>query len=369
MQIPFVNLRLQYESIQKEIDETVKEVFSTSQFIGGEFVKKFESEFAALHQVKHCIGTGNGTDALFIILKALGIREGDEVITPAFSCIASAEVISLVGAAPVFAEINSSYYTIDPASVERKITPKTKAIIAVHLYGQAAPVSRLKEICTKNNLFLIEDCAQAHLTKENEKLVGSTGIASAYSFYPTKNLGAYGDAGCILTQDEALAEKMRRLANHGALLKDDHAIEGMNSRLDSLQAAVLSVKLKYLQNWNQRRIQIAHQYNNLLKSCHGIILPAVRNNTIHTFHIYSIRSSRRDSLKKFLDSKEINTLIHYPKGLPFTKAYQYLNHKPQDFLVTSQLQEEQLSLPIFPELTAEEVTCIAENILHYFRAK
>jgi dTDP-4-amino-4,6-dideoxygalactose transaminase len=366
VQIPFVNLRLQYESIQKEIDETVKEVFSTSQFIGGELVKKFEDEFAALHQVRHCIGTGNGTDALFIILKALGIKEGDEVITPAFSCIASAEVISLAGATPVFAEINSSYYTIDPANVERKITPKTKAIIAVHLYGQAAPVSRLKEICAKHNLFLIEDCAQAHLTKENEKLVGTFGVASAFSFYPTKNLGAYGDAGCILTRDDELAEKMRRLANHGALQKDDHAFEATNSRLDALQAAVLSVKLRHLQKWNERKIEIAHQYNTLLKSCYEIILPAVRNNTTHSFHIFSIRSPRRNSLKKFLEGNGISTMIHYPKGLPFTKAYQYLNHQPHEFLVTSQLQEEQLSLPIFPNLTNEEVTSIAENILHYF---
>lgn len=366
MQIPFVNLRLQYESIQQEVDEAVKEVFSTSQFIGGEIVKKFENEFAALHQVRHCIGTGNGTDSLYIILKALGIREGDEVITPAFSCIASAEVISLAGATPVFAEINSSYYTIDPTSVERKITPRTKAIIAVHLYGQAAPVSHLKEICIRYNLFLIEDCAQAHLTKENEKLVGTFGVASAFSFYPTKNLGAYGDGGCILTQDDTLAEKMRRMANHGALQKDDHAFEATNSRLDSLQAAVLSVKLKQLQKWNERKIQIANQYYNLLKSCPEIILPAVRNNTTHTFHIYSIRSPRRDSLKKYLESNGISTMIHYPKGLPFTKAYQYLNHKRHEFLVTSQLQEEQLSLPIFPKLTNEEVTCIAENIVHYF---
>lgn len=366
MNIPFVNLRLQYDSIRPEIDAAVSEVFSASQFIGGEFVKKFENEFAALHQIRHCIGTGNGTDALYIILKALGIGAGDEVITPAFSCIASAEVISMAGATPVFADINSSYYTIDPANVERKITTGTKAIIAVHLYGQAAPVSRLKEICTKHNLFLIEDCAQAHLTKENEKYVGTVGVAAAFSFYPTKNLGAYGDAGCILTQDDQLAERVRRLANHGALQKDDHAFEGTNSRLDSLQAAVLSVKLKHLQQWNDRKIQIAQQYNNLLKSCHAIVLPAVRNNTTHTFHIYSIRSPRRDSLKKFLESNGISTLIHYPKGLPFTKAYQHLNLKSQDFLVTSQVQEEQLSLPIFPELSEEEVTYIAENILRYF---
>lgn len=366
MNIPFVNLRLQYESIQQEVDKAITDVFAQSQFIGGDAVKNFETAFAKLHEVKHCIGTGNGTDSLYIILKALGITSGDEVITPAFSCIASAEVITLTGAKPVFADINSSYYTIDPANVERKITPKTKAIIAVHLYGQAAPVSRLKEICTKHNLFLIEDCAQAHLTRENEKPTGTLGIASAFSFYPTKNLGAYGDAGCILTNDSTLADKMRRLSNHGALQKDDHEFEGTNSRLDSLQAAVLSVKLRHLQKWNEQKIQIANQYTSLLKSCAGIIVPAVRNNTTHTFHIYSIRCVKRNSLKTFLEEKGIKSMIHYPKGLPFTKAYEYLNHKPNDFLVTSQLQEEQLSLPIFPELQKDEVNYIAESILSFF---
>ncbi len=366
MQIPFVNLRLQYESIQKEIDEAVKEVFTKSQFIGGEFVQKFEKEFAQIHQVNHCIGTGNGTDSLFIILKALGIGRGDEVITPAFSCIASAEVISLTGAKVVFVDVDSHYYTIHSAEVERKITSRTKAVIAVHLYGQAAPVSELKKICDSNNLFLIEDCAQAHLTEENEKLVGTLGVASAFSFYPTKNLGAYGDGGCVLTQDDTLAEKMRRMANHGALQKDDHEFEGTNSRLDSLQASILIVKLKYLKKWNERRIQLANKYTSLLQNVPGVTVPTVRKNTKHTFHIYSIRCKQRNELKEFLDSQGITTTTHYPKGIPYTKAYAYLNQKQESFPNTFQLQDEQLSLPIFPELRDEEVTYIASNILNYF---
>lgn len=368
MQVPFVNLRKQYESIQKEIDGAVKEVFTTSQFIGGESVKKFEFEFAQVYNAKHCIGTGNGTDSLFIILKSLGIGPGNEVITPAFSCIASAEVISLSGANPIFADVDANYYTINPNEVEKKITEKTKAVIAVHLYGQAAPVSELKKICLKHNVYLIEDCAQAHLTRENTKLAGTFGIASAFSFYPTKNLGAYGDAGCILTKDEKLAEKIRRVANHGALKKDDHDIEGTNSRLDSLQAAILTVKLNHVQKWSERRVQLAQLYTSLLCNVPEVITPLIRENTNHTFHIYAIRCNKRDTLKTYLATKGIQTMIHYPMGLPYTKAYQNLQHTFEDFPVTSQAQNELLSLPVYPELTDDEVSYVAQNIINYFRA-
>jgi len=367
--IPFVNLRLQYESIQPEIDQAVKEVFSKSQFVGGESVTKFERDFAATFSIKNCVGTGNGTDALYIILRSLGIGEGDEVITPAFSCIASAEVIAQAGAKVVFADVHPDYYTIDPLKVEEKITSKTKAIIAVHLYGQAAPVAHLQQICAQHNLFLIEDCAQAHLTEEHGKLVGTFGIASAFSFYPTKNLGAYGDAGCVLTQDDQLAETIRRFANHGALHKNDHAFQGTNSRLDTLQAAILSVKLKYLPRWNERRLQIAELYNAYLKGITEVIIPSVRNGTKHTFHIYAIRTTHRDALRKHLASKGIDTLIHYPKGLPFTDAYLYMNHFPQNFPQTHQIQHELLSLPVYPELKDQEIQYITEMIRDYFHVK
>ncbi len=368
MQVPFVNLRKQYESIQKEIDGAVKEVFITSQFIGGESVKKFEIEFAQIYNTKHCIGTGNGTDSLFIILKSLGIGSGDEVITPAFSCIASAEVISLTGANPIFADVDANYYTLNPYEVEKKITRKTKAVIAVHLYGQAAPVSELRKICLKHNVNLIEDCAQAHLTREHTQLVGTFGIASAFSFYPTKNLGAYGDAGCILTEDEKLAEKIRRVANHGAIQKDDHELQGTNSRLDSLQAAILTVKLNHVQKWNDRRMQLAQLYTSLLCNVSEVSTPSIRENTNHTFHIYAIRSNKRDALKAFLATKGIETMIHYPTGLPYTKAYQYLQHTTEDFTITSQVQNELLSLPVYPELTDDEVNYVAQNIINYFRS-
>lgn len=366
MRIPFVDLRLQYESIQNEIDQAVKGVFANAQFIGGEPVKKFEHAFANQYQTKHCIGTGNGTDSLFIILKALGIGPGDEVITPAFSCIPSAECITLTGAAVVFADVDQQHYTLDPAQVEKKITTATKAVIAVHLYGQAAPLAQLKKLCDTHGLFLIEDCAQAHLTQEDNHLAGTVGIASAFSFYPTKNLGAYGDAGCMLTNNDELAKKMRRLANHGALKKDDHQVEGSNSRLDTLQAAILSVKLKHLQQWTAKRIAIADAYVSLLQDIPELTLPIVRENTTHTFHIFAVRTASRNQLKAHLAAAGIETMIHYPEGLPFTQAYRYKNHTPDDFRVTHQLQNEVLSLPVYPELNSVQIEWIAQNIRHYF---
>lgn len=366
MQIPFINLQPQYQSIQQEIDTAFRSVFEASYFIGGEVVSKFEKEFAQAYHQKHCIGTGNGTDALFITLKALGIGPGDEVITPAFSCIASAETISLTGARAVFADVETDTYTLDLRDVQRKISSKTKAVIAVHLYGQAAAVSELKKVCDQQKIWLIEDCAQAHLTEENKNLAGTVGIAAAFSFYPTKNLGAYGDAGCILTSDDKLAEKMRRLGNHGALKKDDHTLEGSNSRLDAIQAAVLSVKLKYLVVWNARRIQHAKRYTSLLSNISGVQTPVVRANTTHTFHIYAIRTQQRNELKEFLASHGVETMIHYPKGLPFTEAYSFLHHSLTDFPVTAQLQDQLLSLPIYPELTEDSLTYIAEKIRLFF---
>lgn len=368
MKIPFVCLSLQYDSIRSEIDQAIESVLSNAQFVGGEPVRKFETEFTKVFEVPYCVSTGNGTDSLYLILKALGLQEGDEVITPAFSCIASAETITLAGGKPVFCDVDPLYYVIDTNEVLKKITSKTKAVIAVHLFGQSAPVSALKKICDAHNLFLIEDCAQAHLTQENKKFVGTFGVASAFSFYPTKNLGAYGDAGCILTRDAALAETMRRLANHGALIKDDHRMEGTNSRMDTLQAAVLSVKLKHLKAWNAKRAALAGLYKSLLADVDQLILPAERENTKHTYHIFCIQTSMRDSLKSFLAKNGIDTLIHYPKGLPYTDAYKRGAYSHADFPVTYHLQEHVLSLPLYPELTTDEVNFIAQSIRQYFSA-
>lgn len=366
MRIPFFDLQRQYQSIKTEIDDAINRVFADSHFIGRAAVATFEKQFADCIGVPHCISTGNGTDALFLILKALDLPPGSEVIVPAWGCIASAEPVTLAGHQVVFCDVDPKFYTIDVLAAEQKITKHTKAIIAVHLYGQVAPVSTLKEICNRHNIFLIEDCAQAHGSAEDGVIAGTTGIASAFSFYPTKNLGAYGDAGCVLTPDAQLAERIRRLANHGALEKDDHLIEGTNSRMDALQAAMLSVKLSHLKYWNKRRTEIAAHYTRALTGIDELALPEIRPDTTHTFHIYCIRTPLRDALRKFLEEKGIETSIHYPLGLPFTPAYRYLSHNPSDFPVTGKLQQEVLSLPVFPELTHEEVTFICKSIRDFF---
>jgi dTDP-4-amino-4,6-dideoxygalactose transaminase len=366
MGIPFIDLQRQYQSIKPEMDEAIHHVLTESRFIGGAAVSRFENQFAARLGMPHCINTGNGTDALFLILKALALPAGSEVMVPAWGCIATAEPVSLAGLKPVFCEVDPHYYTIDPLRVKEKITSKTKAVIAVHLYGQVAPVTELKRICEQYNLFLIEDCAQAHLSEENGSVAGTVGVASAFSFYPTKNLGAYGDAGCVLTRNTQLAERVRRLANHGALQKDDHLMEGTNSRMDALQASVLSVKLNHLEKWNKRRAEIAAQYHNVLMEIDGLILPATRPGTTHAFHIYCVRTPYRDTLRTFLASKGIETSVHYPLGLPFTPAYRHLQHKLSEFPVTSVLQQEVLSLPVFPELTNEEVTTVCTAIRDFF---
>ncbi len=367
MNVPFVDLKAQYLNIKSEVDEAVAAVFEDSVFVGGSFVSKFEKSFCEFYNVNHCIGVGNGTDALFLILKALGIGIGDEVITPAHSWISTAETISFTGATPVFTDVDGGHYLITPEGISSKINSKTKAIIVVHLYGQAAPVKEIAEFCKKHNLFLIEDCSQAHLTEESNQLVGKFGVASAFSFYPTKNLGAYGDAGCVITSDSVLAIKIRRLANHGGLGKDEHLMEGTNSRLDSLQAAILSVKLKHLKKWTDQRIQNASLYYSLLKEVKEIVLPHLRPDTKHTFHLFVIKTKRRNELKSFLESHGIQTMIHYPTALPFEPAYSHLKHSKEDFPIALGLSQEVLSLPIYPELSEEQIVYVCERIKDFHR--
>lgn len=365
MKIPFINLQLQHDSIKQEIDLAIQDIIQSSYFIGGDKVKAFENEFANTLGIKHCIGAGNGTDSLFLILKALGIGPGDEVITPSFSCIASAECITLTGATPVFVDVHPDYYTINPNLVTEKITAKTKAIIAVHLYGQVADVVKLKSISNTHNLHLIEDCAQAHLSSSQNKLAGTFGVAAAFSFYPTKNLGALGDAGCVVTNDDELSEKLRRLSNHGALERNDHEYPGINSRLDSLQASILLTKLNHLKHWNSQRLMIANYYNNALSDITNVTLPKIAEQTSHTFHIYAIQSKHRDALREYLISKGIETIIHYPKGLPFTNAYYSDKSVEVEFPVTSTLQNQILSLPIYPGLNTDQLNFIVSTIQEF----
>jgi dTDP-4-amino-4,6-dideoxygalactose transaminase len=363
--IPFVDLRAQYESIKNDLDNRLQKALTSFQFCRGAEVSEFESSFAKLLNIPNCISTGNGTDALFLILKSLEIKHNDEVITPAFSWISSSEVISMCGAIPVFADVDPLTYTLDPADVRKKITPQTKAIITVHLYGQMSDVNELREICLEHNLYLIEDCAQAHLSKNENQYAGTFGDAAAFSFYPTKNLGAYGDAGCVVTRDIGLAEKIRRLSNHGALLKDDHLREGMNSRMDTLQAAVLLAKLPHLITWNEKRQELAKQYLLRLRSISEIILPTIRKNTSHTFHLFVIRVKERDALKKFLEKEGIQTIIHYPSALINLLPYRTNN---QSFPVSSTLEKEVLSLPLYPELSLESIYYICSKVKEFYSA-
>ena len=367
MTVPFVDLKAQYLSIKPEIDNAIANVLNETSFIGGPAIRDFERKFEKLYGVKHCIGVGNGTDAIYITLKMLGIGEDDEVITSATSWISTSETITQTGAKPVFVDIDPDTITIDPALIESKITRKTKAIIPVHLYGQAAHIADINNICKRHNLHLIEDCAQSHFSAESGKLVGTFGIASTFSFYPGKNLGAYGDAGAVVTNDAALAEKVRMYANHGALKKHEHQMEGINSRLDSLQAAILSVKADHILDWTYSRIRNARIYDEYLAEIKGVTPPFVRRDTRHTFHLYVIRTDKRDELKTYLEGNGIQTAIHYPRALPNLPAYRYLGHGPQDFPIASKYQNEILSLPMYPELSRLQIEHVCNKIKAFFK--
>ena len=353
MNVPLVDLKAQYNSIKKDIDGAIASVIGESAYIGGKYVIEFEQQFAALYGVKHMIPTANGTDSLYILMKMLGLREGDEVITAANSWISSSETVTQAGGRPVFVDVHPEYYSMDATRLEDKITPGTKGVIAVHLQGQACAIEAIRAICDKHGLWLIEDCAQSHFSEFNGKRVGLFGIAGSFSFYPGKNLGAYGDAGCIITNDDLLAEKCRMFANHGALKKPNHLMEGINSRLDGMQAAILSAKLPHILEWTNNRIKHASTYDKCLAGIEEIILPKVRPGTKHSFHLYVIRAKKRDKLMEHLRNKGIETAIHYPIALPNLPAYAYLKCSPFDFPVATRLQQEILSLPLYPELTRE----------------
>ena len=366
MNVPFADLASQYKNLKPEIDKAVGDVLDSGNYVGGAHVKNFEKDFASLCGTKNCIGVGNGTDGLFLSLKAFGIGPSDEVITPAWSWISSSEVITMTGARTVFAEVDANHFITTTKNIKDKITPRTKAVIAVHLYGQVAEMKEIKTLCDQSNLFLIEDCSQAHLSSEHNIMAGTSGDCGVFSFYPTKNLGALGDAGCVVTHQDQLAEKVRRLANHGGLSKDDHLIEGFNSRMDTMQAAVLHVKLRHLTVWNARRIKNAQLYFENLSAIKSICLPQVRKSTVHTFHLFVIRVDQRDELKIFLESKGVQTLIHYPKALPYEPAYDYLKHKAEDFPVSNQLQRTVLSLPISPEISEGQILYVCRMIKEFY---
>jgi dTDP-4-amino-4,6-dideoxygalactose transaminase len=381
MNIPLVDLKAQYESIKEEIDTAISEVISKTAFVGGPFVESFEKAFASFCNVKHCVGVGNGTDALFISLKVLGIGKGDEVFVPANSFIATSEAVTMTGAKVVFVDINPKTYNMDPNKLEEclksryalcsmRSANRPKAIIPVHLYGQPADMDPILNIAKKYNLKVVEDAAQAHGSEYRGRKVGSIGDMACFSFYPGKNLGAYGDGGAIVTNDDELAVKAKMLANHGRIGKYDHEMEGVNSRLDGLQAAILGVKLKRLPEWTEKRRNNASLYNQYLKDM-DLLTPAEIEGVKAVYHLYvvRIRKELRQKLQEHLSSKGISTGIHYPIALPNLRAYTYLNHNENDFPEASKASQEILSLPMFPELRAVEIQFVADQIKEFLYRK
>ncbi len=360
MKIPFVDLKTQYYSIKEEIDQVIFDVIQNSAFIGGKYAKAFEQNFADYVGVKNCVGVGNGTDAIYIALRALGVSDGDEVITVANTFIATAETITLTGAKVKFVDCNKETYNIDVDKLEQAITGRTRAIIPVHLYGQPADMDEIKDIAEKHGLHVIEDAAQAHGAEYKNQRIGTVGDMACFSFFPGKNLGAYGDAGAIVTNDDELARKVRMFANHGRIEKYNHEFEGVNSRLDGLQAAILDVKLKHLDKWTERRRIIAKMYDTGLKDI--VITPSVLPEVKHVYHLYVIRIKNRERVKELLAEKGIATGIHYPIPLPFLRAYSYLGHKPADFPVAYSIKDETLSLPIHGDMTDEQVEYVIATL-------
>lgn len=365
--IPFVDLKRQFATHRTELNEAIQEVLESASFIGGEHVIRFEDALTNALGVKHCITVGNGTDAIYVALKMLGIGPGDEVITAANSWISTSETITQTGAKVVFADVEIDSFTIDPHDIKRKISQHTKAIIPVHLHGNLAAMDVIVNICKTHGLKLIEDCAQSHFSSFQEANAGTFGDIAAFSFYPGKNLGAYGDAGAVITNDSALAERIRAYANHGALRKYDHQMEGVNSRLDAIQAAVLNVKLKHIHIWTELRRKHAVLYNHLLGGIAQVQVPVEREGCRHTYHLYVIRClEQRDALMAHLQAKGIGCMLHYPTILPLLEAYKYLGHTPEDFPVAYAHQQQILSLPMFPELREDEVRTVCSAIKEFY---
>jgi dTDP-4-amino-4,6-dideoxygalactose transaminase len=360
--IPFVDLLAQYLSIKTDIDQAIFDTIENSLFIGGESVARFEKSFGELIGCDHVVSCANGTDSLEILLKSFGIGKGDEVIVPAISWISTSEAVSNCGAKPVFVDIEEEYFCIDPFLIEKAITPKTKAIIPVHLYGQPANMKLITDIAMNHKLIIIEDCAQAHLAAIEGKLVGTWGHAASFSFYPGKNLGAYGDAGAITTNDQTIAKRARMIANHGQEGKHNHIMEGRNSRMDSIQAAILNAKLPYLKSWTKLRQEKAIVLHDLIFKEGLAKVPKIRSDANHVFHLFVIRTENRYQLQEWLKQNNIETAIHYPTALPFLSPYQSQQLLSSDYPVSAIVQNEILSLPLYPELQITQIARIVDTI-------
>lgn len=361
MNVPFLNLSAQFAQIKTEIERATLEVLSSGHYILGKNVEALENEIANLCGVKYGIGVNSGSDALTLTLKALDIKSGDEVITTPFTYIAPAESIYQMGAKIVFADIDERTFNINPLDVAKKITKNTKAIIPVHLFGQPADLEGIFSVVDGTKIKIVEDCAQAIGAVYHGKPVGSFGIAGCISFYPTKNLGAAGDGGMIVTNDHSLASKLKMIRVHGISRRYHHDLHGYNSRLDEIQAAILRVKLKYLSRWNERRRAIAKKYNEGLKGL-PIQTPFVMDNVTHVYHVYAILVEKRDALQEYLNKRGIPTIIYYPKPLHLQKVYEDLGYNEGDLPVSEKISKQILPLPMYPELTDEQVDYVIETI-------
>jgi UDP-2-acetamido-2-deoxy-ribo-hexuluronate aminotransferase len=365
MKLNFIDLKKQYLDHKQEIDEAIQRVIINTQFINGPDVTQFENELAAFCGTKYAVGVSSGTDALLIPLLAMGIKPGDEIITTPFTFIATAEVIALLGAKTVFVDIEPETYNIDPALIEKKITPKTRAIIPVHLYGQCADMDHINAIAAKHKLFVIEDACQSIGARYKDKPACSMSLAAALSFYPGKNLGCYGDGGAILTSDEALAIKMRQISNHGQDKRYSHKYIGLNGRLDTIQAALLRVKLKYLGQWIKDRNRVAETYKEQLK---GLVkVPVTADGNLHVYNQFTIRTPKRDALQQYMTENEIPTAIHYPMPLHLQEAFKDLGYKKGSFPVSEAASAEVISLPMFPEMTDDQQSMVIESVKSFYK--
>lgn len=365
--VPFVDLAAQHQSIAGEIDGAIKEVLTRCDFIGGHSVQRFEQAFADFIGAHHAVGLSNGLDALRLSLLALNIGPGDEVIVPANTYIATALAVSGVGARPVMVDCEGQYYNIDVTKIEAAITPRTKAIIPVHLTGQAADMDPILKLAEQHKLHVVEDAAQAHGTLYKGKMCGTLGSVACFSFYPSKNLGAYGDAGIVTTNSQTLADKIRRLRNYGQRQKYEHVEKGLNARLDTLQASILNVKLPYLPKWNALRAAHAEKYKELLGDVEGLRFQSAAPYSTHIYHLFIIETKDRDSLAKHLEAAGIQTGIHYPVPLHLQAAYSDLGYSEGNFPEAERLAKNMLSLPMYPELSAGQIEFVAAQVRNFFQ--
>jgi dTDP-4-amino-4,6-dideoxygalactose transaminase len=364
--IPFLNFDPMHTAIRAEMHAAFQTVYDSNWFVMGKHVESFEKKYAHFNQVAHCIGVSNGLDALHLALNALGVGEGDEVIVPSNTYIATLLAVSYVGATPVLVEPNINTYNINPSNIEKAITTKTKVIMPVHLYGQACEMDAIMLIAEKYGLYVVEDNAQAHGAAFQNKLTGSFGDVNGTSFYPGKNLGALGDAGAVTTNDDTLAQKIRILRNYGSEIKYHNEVIGYNHRLDEMQAAFLSVKLSYLNEWTKQRQQIAQSYTETLKNIGDLILPVTHPDATHVYHLYVIRTQHRDALQHHLTNHGIGTMIHYPIPPHKQNAYTSLGYQKGDFRIAEEIADTCLSLPIWPGMTNEQIGYVTTTISNFF---